>query len=271
MSDRGSSPFKTLFETELCTLILAAPDVYQVRFKNRAANAYLVVGSRRTIMIDVGLSSNFPHLLASLHHLGITLEKIDMVVLSHEHLDHIGAAYFFNEQRTYVAAHRLAANKIMLRDDFSMLRKMFNEPNVPIDIDIWLEEGNMIDLGNFHLDVMHTPGHTSACITLFDPDKGLLFASDTLMPGGVMGGVFGSGSIADYIQSLERLKGLNSKILLSGHGRLSDTPQEDVRIAIQRSHGLLSDTAQLFDALDARANFDPIMQSVRDLNKLDDS
>jgi len=119
--------------------------------------------------------------------------------------------------------------------------------------------------------VMYTPGHTSACITLFEPDKGLLFASDTLMPGGVMGGVFGSGSIADYIQSLERLKGLNSKILLSGHGRLSDTPQEDVRIAIQRSHGLLSDTAQLFDALDARSNFEPIMQSVRDLNKLDDS
>ena len=118
---------------------------------------------------------------------------------------------------------------------------------------------------------MYTPGHTSACISLFDQDKGLLFAADTLMPGGVMGGVFGSGSISDYIQSLERLKGLNSKILLSGHGRLSDTPQDDVRIAIQRSHALLFDTAQLFDALDARSNFEPIMQSVRDLNKLDDS
>jgi hydroxyacylglutathione hydrolase len=44
-----------------------------------------------------------------------------------------------------------------------------------------------------------------------------------------------------------------------------------VRIAIQRSHGLLEDTAQLFDALDARQNFEPIMQSVRDLNKLDDN
>jgi hydroxyacylglutathione hydrolase len=269
MSDRRPSPFKTLLETELCTLILAAPDVYQVRFKNRAANAYLVKGSKRTIMVDVGLSSNYPHLLACLAHVGVTPDKIDMVVLSHEHLDHIGAAFYFTG-RTYVAAHRLAANKIMLRDDFSMLRKMFNEPNVPIDIDIWLEEGNVIDLGNFRLDVLYTPGHTSACMTLFDAEKGLLFAADTLMPGGVMGGVFGSGSISDYIQSLEKLKGLNSKILLSGHGRLSDTPQDDVRIAIQRSHGLLSDTAQLFDALDARSNFEPIMQSVRDLNKLDD-
>jgi glyoxylase-like metal-dependent hydrolase (beta-lactamase superfamily II) len=269
MSERRPSPFKILLERDVCTLFLAAPDVYQVRFKNRAANAYVILGSKRTIMVDVGLSSNYPDLLACLHHIGLTPERIDMVVLSHEHLDHIGAAHHF-EGRTYIAAHRLAANKIMLRDDFSMLRKMFNEPNVPINIDIWLEEGNVIDLGNFRLDVMYTPGHTSACITLFDADKGLLFAADTLMPGGVMGGVFGSGSIADYIQSLERIKGLNSKILLSGHGRLSDTPQEDVRIALQRSHGLLADTAQLFDALDARANFEPIMQSVRDLNKLDD-
>lgn len=269
MSERKPSPFKTLFEADVATLIQAADDVYQIRFKNRAANAYLVRGSKRTIMIDVGLSTNYPSLVACLNHLGVTPDMIDMVVLSHEHLDHIGAAYHFHGS-AYIAAHRLAANKIMLRDDFSMLRKMFNEPNVPIDIDIWLEEGNLIDLGNIRLNVMYTPGHTSACISLFDPDKGLLFAADTLMPGGVMGGVFGSGSIADYIQSLERLKGLDSKILLSGHGRLSDTPQDDVRIALQRSHALLEDTAQLFDALDARSNFEPIMQSVRDLNKLDD-
>ncbi|MBV9456075.1 MAG: MBL fold metallo-hydrolase, partial [Bradyrhizobium sp.] len=160
MSDGRPSPFKTLLETEVCTLIQAAPDVYQVRFKNRAANAYLVKGSKRTIMVDVGLSSNYAHLLTCLEHVGVTPDKVDMVVLSHEHLDHIGAAFHFTG-RTYVAAHRLAANKIMLRDDFSMLRKMFNEPNVPIDIDIWLEEGNVIDLGNFRLDVLYTPGHTS--------------------------------------------------------------------------------------------------------------
>ena len=269
MSDRKPSPFPIILNNDVCSLIQATEDVYQIRFKNRAANAYLVRGSKRTIMVDVGLSSNYPHLLECLHHIDCPPDKVDMLILSHEHLDHIGAAYHFHG-RAIIAAHRLAANKIMLRDDFSMLRKMFNEPPVPIDIDIWLEEGNLIDLGNFRLTVMHTPGHTSACISLFDQEQGLLFASDTLMPGGVMGGVFGSGSIADYIQSLERLKGLNSKILLSGHGRLSDTPQDDVRIAIQRSHGLLSDTAQLFDALDARANFEPIMQSVRDLNKLDD-
>ncbi len=90
------------------------------------------------------------------------------------------------------------------------------------------------------------------------------------MPGGVMGGILGSGSISDYIQSLRRLLSLPATILLSGHGRLSDAPLDDVRTALQRSHALLADTGELFEALDARANFEPIMQSVRDLNKLDD-
>jgi hydroxyacylglutathione hydrolase len=144
MSDRKPSPFPVLLNNDVCSLIQAAENVYQIRFKNRAANAYLVRGKYRTIMIDVGLSSNYPALLECLNHLDCPPDKIDMVILSHEHLDHIGAAWHFNESRTIIAAHRLAANKIMLRDDFSMLRKMFNEPNVPINVDIWLEEGQSV-------------------------------------------------------------------------------------------------------------------------------
>ena len=134
MSDRKATPFPILLSNDVCSLIQAAENVYQIRFKNRAANAYLVRGSSRTVLIDVGLSSNFPQMVECLRHLDCPPETIDMVVLSHEHLDHIGAAYHFHG-RTIIAAHRLAANKIMLRDDFSMLRKMFNEPNVPINVD----------------------------------------------------------------------------------------------------------------------------------------
>ena len=70
MSDRRPSPFKTLLDSDVCTLIEAATDVYQIRFKNRAANAYLVRGSARTILIDVGLSSNFPAMAECLEFAG---------------------------------------------------------------------------------------------------------------------------------------------------------------------------------------------------------
>ena len=60
MSERRPSPFKTLLDSEVATLIEAAEDVYQVRFKNRAANAYLVRGSSRTILPSRSMN---PHLL----------------------------------------------------------------------------------------------------------------------------------------------------------------------------------------------------------------
>src|ERR1700709_1945123 len=126
MSDRKPSPFPILLNNDACSLIQAAEDVYQIRFKNRAANAYLVRGKSRTIMIDVGLSSNYPALLEGLHHLDCPPDKIDMVILSHEHLDHIGAAYHFGG-RSIIAAHRLPAHQNIMRDDFSMLCKQFNE------------------------------------------------------------------------------------------------------------------------------------------------
>lgn len=269
MSDRSQIIFETVLNSEFISVIKATENVYQFRFKSRAANCYLVKGKARTIMIDVGLASTYPYLLDALNHLGCKPADLDMVILTHEHLDHIGAAHFFNG-RTIMAAHRLAANKIELRDDFAILRKMFDEPNEPIHIDVWLIDGNTIDLGDFRLRVHYTPGHTSACISLFDPEKGLLFAADTLMAGGVMGGIFGSGSISDYIMSLELLKSFDAKILLPGHGRMSATPHQDIQQALGRSRALLSDTGLLFDALDARENFEPLMQSVRDLNKLDD-
>ena len=111
MSDRKPSQFPIILNNEVCSLIQAAEDVYQIRFKNRAANAYLVRGSKRTIMIDVGLSSNYPALLECLHHVDCPPEKIDILILSHEHLDHIGAAYHFGG-RTIIAAHRLAAKMV---------------------------------------------------------------------------------------------------------------------------------------------------------------
>jgi hydroxyacylglutathione hydrolase len=270
MNSHPRVEFETILNEEFFSLTKAAEDVYQFRFKSRSANAYLIKGASRTILIDVGLASTYSYIEQGLAHLACKPQDLDMVILTHEHLDHIGAAHLFTG-RTIIATHRLAANKIALRDDFAMLRKMFNEPNEPIHIDIWLEEGNIIDLGNFQLRVLYTPGHTSACISLFDQNRGLLFAADALMAGGVMGGIFGSGSISDYIGSLEQLKGLDAKLLLPGHGRLSATPHDDIELALTRSRTLLSESGQLFDALDARENFEPLMQSVRDLNKLDDS
>ena len=48
MSDRKPTAFPILTKNDVCSLIQAADDVYQIRFSNRAANAYLVRGSARS-------------------------------------------------------------------------------------------------------------------------------------------------------------------------------------------------------------------------------
>ena len=117
MSERKPSPFPVLLNNDICSLIQAAEDVYQIRFKNRAANAYLVRGSKRTIMIDVGLSSNYSHLLECLQHLGVKPSDIDMVVLSHEHLDHIGAAYHFTGKTIIAALRKIGVRHFVMEHD----------------------------------------------------------------------------------------------------------------------------------------------------------
>ena len=79
MSDRKPTAFPVLMKNDTCSLIQAADDVYQIRFANRAANAYLVRGSARTILIDVGLSSNYPSMVECLNFAGCPPETIDMV------------------------------------------------------------------------------------------------------------------------------------------------------------------------------------------------
>jgi len=186
MSDRKPSPFPILLNNDVCSLIRRPRMSTRSVSRTRAANAYLVRGKSRTIMIDVGLSSNYPALLECLHHLGCPPEKstwwCSATSISTTSARPIISTVAPSSPRTGSPPQDHAARR------FLDAAQDVHEPDVPINIDIWLEEGNLLDLGNFRLNVMYTPGHTSACISLFDQDQGLLFAADTLMPGGVMGG-----------------------------------------------------------------------------------
>ena len=67
-------------------------------------------------MIDIGCRRNYPHLVNCLEHLGCPPDKIDMVVLSTSTRPYRRGLSI--PRARLIAAHRLAANKIMLRDDF---------------------------------------------------------------------------------------------------------------------------------------------------------
>ena len=224
-----------------------APGIYQLRSEKPGGHVYLIKGDTKNVLIDTGVAGNFPVLKRRLTELGLRVKDVNLIILTHEHYDHLGATDFFH-RTAVVAAHRLAANKLELQDEFVTLSKYRNQPSKPFWVDIWLEDGSMIDLGNYELQVIHTPGHTSGCICLYEPRAKLLFTGDTVFAGGTLSEIAVGGNVSDYVNSIRRLSNLKVKQIYPGHGKASSTPDEDLSKAIVYAQTMLDDCKTFFEA-----------------------
>jgi len=224
------------------------PGIFQLQAEKAGSHVYLLKGTSKNMLIDTGTAAGFPRLEASLSELGLRTSDIHFVVLTHEHFDHAGATCFFFKTAV-VAAHRLAANKIELQDEFVTMIRSGDASSIPFRADVWLENDTLIDLGNYRLRTLHTPGHVSGCICLYESAEKLLFTGDTVLAGGTLSGIFASGNISDYMNSLERLSALRIDQLCPGHGRLSDDPEGDIRRGMEYARNLFEDTKLLSETL----------------------
>jgi len=237
-------------------------NIYQLGgAKGGGCKVYLIRGAKKNLLIDTGLPSDSGLLEWQLRSLGLAAGDIQVVVLTHEHMDHIGGVPLFSP-RAVVAAHTLAANKIELQDEFVLMTRAFGHRVEDFHIDIRLHNGTMIDVGGYVLHVLHTPGHCSGAICLYEPAHQLLFSGDTIFSGGTLGGIFPSGNISDYIGTLLQLSSLKVKEMYPGHGKTSLDPATDFERAINGSLNLMVDTRSLFDALNTQSEFRQIMKSI---------
>jgi hydroxyacylglutathione hydrolase len=247
-----------------CSVVQIENNIWQFRSRTRSSNSYLFKGSIRTVLIDPGLLSVFDHLATCLNSIGVSPEAIDTILLTHEHLDHIGAVSRFIGRRA-VAAHSLTATKIANGDKFAMIGASYGEDLIEFGVNEILREGDAIDTGTHRLRVLHTPGHSSGCISLLEEHSGILVTGDLMLSGGHLGGVFGSGNISDMIYSLERVGMIGAKLCLTGHGRLSEDPAKDTERALTTCRKLLSETRAIFDTLNAQDSTNQFFLTLRDL------
>ncbi len=199
-----------------------------------SSHAYLIKGLYKNLLVDTGTRSNFNNIVQSISKVGLKISDIHLVICTHEHYDHIGGIGFFYET-AMLAADRFAATKIELQDEYVIHAAIHGEETIKTRINIWLETRVLFDFGNYKLKVLHTPGHTSGCICLYEPFKRFMFTGDTVFANGVISKISDSGSYGDYINSLERLNTYKTRRMFPGHGEICENPEASLIESIKNA------------------------------------
>jgi len=185
-----------------------------------SSNAFYIA-AERPCLVDAGMDAA-PVLR------GLNDVDLEYLVCTHCHHDHVGGvAVLLEALSPKVLMHRLDAS--CLGDTAGTGSNMFGLPAPEFRVDGFLEEGQVLDLGDVRLRVLHTPGHTPGSVSLFDDESGALFSGDTVFPGGGMGRVdLPGGNAADIKRSIARLATLPAVTLYAGHGPITsrDVPSQ---------------------------------------------
>lgn len=159
--------------------------------RTQVIGACLIEGGGRFALVDPGPVATLPTLLAGLDDLGVGLDRLAAVLLTHIHLDHAAATGHLVERnpalRVYVhergARHvidpsRLLASARRLWGD--ELDTLWGEPlPVPAANVETLSGGERLEVVERTFEVADTPGHASHHVCYFEAATGTAFAGDT--------------------------------------------------------------------------------------------
>jgi len=207
----------------------------------QSPNVFLVRDGDEAALIDSGFGDE-PSVKARLDFLaeqeGVSVKYI---VLTHHHFDHTsGAAQLREATGGAVALH--PREEEFLRDwqseapqDIEVPKEMkelaekietFRRQAADADPTIKMNDGDEFAVGDLTLKVVHTPGHTLGSVCIHIPQERVLFTGDTALGLGTVAiSPPPHGDMALYLESLERLKTLDSELMLPGHGQeVHDVP-----------------------------------------------
>lgn len=151
--------------------------------------------------------------------------KVKLIVATHCHVDHILMLKEFQDAfKAEVAMHKL--DHQMLKEGYDSLFGDIGEFK-KIDVHIYLEEEQVLYLGNKPIRILHTPGHTPGSVCLLMGNN--LFTGDTLFVGAVGRTDLKGGSFETLLDSIKRkiLTLPEETIVWPGHD-YGDTPTSTI-------------------------------------------
>lgn len=179
-----------------------------------AVNCYIVgdEATKKAAVIDPG--GDVDDILQVLENNDLELEYI---ILTHAHGDHIGGVEELKE-KTGVPIYLHQDDLYMLKDSRANQSAALGGPPVETDADKFIEDGDILELGELKLNIIHTPGHTKGgvCIQV----ENLLFTGDTLFANSIGRSDLEGGNQEKLMESIKnKIFTLDEDItVLPGHG-----------------------------------------------------
>jgi len=189
--------------------------LWQSAYENNC-NTYLVRGEV-TVLIDPGHSRHISHLFHQMEQDGISREAIDLVIVTHSHPDHFEGLEAFKDLPVKIAMHQEEAR--YLKENGRLLFEMMGKPLPEFRVDFYLKEGKL-GLGKSTFDIYQTPGHSPGSLSIYWPERKVLFTGDLVFNGGIGRTDFPGGDSKAIKDSIERMSRLDTDLLLPGHGEM---------------------------------------------------
>lgn len=253
------------------------PQIYSVPIPQPfyADNNVYIINSGEPTLIDSGYIQSLGLLQRALKHIGLSLKKIEHIVYTHEHIDHISAAltlrsytdakmYGMAGMTDYVgnfiefvnrmqrAMNRLIykAHRDKIERDFELKRAhegwrnfldsvdQGTRVNLNLHMDVELVEGDVIRVGDREIGFIYTPGHNRWHLTPYILGEGIYFTGDLVLEN--ISAIYAEldGNLSDYYASLDRLMQLPIGRLMPAHGAEPKSPQKAIRL-IRKTLALL--------------------------------
>jgi len=186
---------------------------------DRFVYSYLLAGETITL-IDTGVAGCERTIFEYLRSIGRDPRDISLIILTHSHPDHIGAARAIRDATgCTVMAH--PAERAWIEDVERQERKrpvpgFSTLVGGPVPVDHEILDGDVIDpdgTESYEIQVFHTPGHSAGSVSLLVPAEGALFCGDAIP---AYGDLPVYDDVKESVHSVKKLKSIRDiRVLLS--------------------------------------------------------
>ena len=205
---------------------------------DRFVYSYLIAGETITL-IDTGVAGCDTQIFDYIRSIGRDPAEISLVILTHSHPDHIGAARAIREETgCSIAAHpaeRAWIYDVELQNRERPVPGFATLVGGPVPIDYELDRGDTIDIDGtreYELQVLHTPGHSVGSIALFLESEGALFSGDVIPVAGDLPVYDDAGESVHSIQLLRSQRNIRVLLAAWDEPRYGDAAYRQMDLAL---------------------------------------